>query len=85
MKNLNELLEELYYSLDDVHVPKSGALYKKMALFEELTKLLDEDGKKMFIDYGSAEGICRSDACMSHFKRGFYMGFRHVFELLLNE
>ena len=32
MKNLNELLEELYYSLDGVHVPKSGALYKDYLL-----------------------------------------------------
>ncbi|MCL2077225.1 MAG: hypothetical protein FWH08_02320 [Oscillospiraceae bacterium] len=82
MKNI---LDELYYSLEPLPLNYSQAFTKKLNLSEKISEHLDEEGKKLFFEYETAEGDYLSEISLINFKRGYGYGCRHIFETMLRE
>jgi len=62
---------------------KEIRFHKMMSLHEELLKRLNEEEKKLFIEYEDAVGEYSMKTHSEDFERGFHQAFRLVFSSLL--
>ncbi|MCL2698186.1 MAG: hypothetical protein FWE74_08915 [Oscillospiraceae bacterium] len=82
---MKDILDELYYYLEEEPSEPTAADYKRVKMFEKLTEILGKKEKELLLKYDSALNDYWAEASREDFKRGYRLCFRRVFGSLLHE